>query len=249
MKRVLTLIALLLTVTGIVAGPATAADAAPGTIVVRLQAFDHELLVRLNATRVSRGLRPLVLSNQLQEAAVSHSRSMLEGGFFAHESRDGSSFTMRIKRYYRPSGFHTWSAGENLLCNTARLDAGTAIEAWLDSPAHRDNMLDPGWREVGIGSLHASSAGGTFGGGPVWVVTMDFGARTGGGGGKTSTVLAVKAKPKQAAAQAKPGTSKPKAAKPTKPTKPVKREVDRVLPLPSGSGQAGQDADAGPVEP
>jgi hypothetical protein len=27
-------------------------------------------------------------------------------------------------------------------------------------------MLDPGWREVGIGSVHASTAGGTFGGGP-----------------------------------------------------------------------------------
>ena len=41
-------------------------------------------------------------------------------------------------------------------------------------------MLEPGWREVGIGSLHASSAGGQFGGEPTWVITMDFGARAGG---------------------------------------------------------------------
>jgi uncharacterized protein YkwD len=58
------------------------------------------------------------------------------------------------------------------------MDAGAVIQAWLDSPAHRDNMLGTGWREVGIGAMRASSAGGTFGGKPTWVITMDFGIRT-----------------------------------------------------------------------
>ena len=49
----------------------------------------------------------------------------------------------------------------------------------MGSPAHRKNMLDPNWREVGIASMHTSSAGGIFGGGPTWVVTMDFGVRPG----------------------------------------------------------------------
>ena len=71
-------------------------------------------------------------------------------------------------------------AGENILYNTADIDADNAIQAWLDSPPHRENMLNPDWREVGIGSVHASTAGGTFGGEPTWVITMDFGTRTGG---------------------------------------------------------------------
>ena len=79
---------------------------------------------------------------------------MLEGGFFAHDSKNGASFVARVKRFYPASGFSSWSAGENLLYNTAPIDAETAIEAWLGSPAHRENMLEPGWREVGIASLH-----------------------------------------------------------------------------------------------
>ena len=39
------------------------------------------------------------------------------------------------------------------------MDANEAIQVWLDSPPHRQNMLDPTWREVGIGSLHAAFGG------------------------------------------------------------------------------------------
>ena len=49
----------------------------------------------------------------------------------------------------------------------------------MASPAHRENMLTPEWREVGIGSLRARSAGGIFAGEATWVITMDFGARSG----------------------------------------------------------------------
>ena len=124
------------------AGSAAAATA-PAT-TVRLQTLDDEILVRLNATRVSHGLRPLVLSGQLRDAAVAHSRSMLEGGFFTHESRDGSPFVARVKRYYRSSGYASWSAGENLLYNTARIDARMAIEAWFELTAPPRQPAVPG---------------------------------------------------------------------------------------------------------
>ena len=44
---------------------------------------------------------------------------------------------------------------------------------------HSHCMLDPNWREVGVAAMRASSAGGIFGGGATWVVTMDFGVRSG----------------------------------------------------------------------
>ena len=238
MIRILTFVALLLAVTGALAGSAAAVAAPAAT--VRLQTLDDEILVRLNATRASRGLRPLVLSGQLRDAAVAHSRSMLEGGFFTHESRDGSPFAARVKRYYRSSGYSSWSAGENLLYNTARIDARTAIEAWLGSPPHRANLLAPGWREVGIGSLHARSAGGTFGGRPTWVVTMDFGTRA--GVRKTAAVEGARAKPRTATSgPAKARPPRPKAA--AGPTRPSKRSVDRVLPQPARSVPVGAAAD------
>ena len=120
--------------------------------------LEQGVLSRLNTVRASKGLRPLVLSNELGEAALAHSRSMLAGGFFAHESRDGSPFFVRVKRYYPAAGFHRWSAGENLLFSTGKLSDASVISAWLNSPPHRENMLAPNWREVGIAALHASSA-------------------------------------------------------------------------------------------
>jgi len=241
MKRALVLLALLLAVTGGIADRAAAAGAAPAA-TERLPGLDHAILVRLNATRVSRGLRPLVLSDELQAAAVAHSRSMLEGGFFAHESRDGSSFVARVKRFYRSSGTDAWSAGENILYDTAELDAGTAIEAWLGSPAHRDNMLAPEWREVGIGSLHASTAGGAFGGEPTWVITMDFGARAGAGKAARPASTPSPGKPKAKPRQTGGTKAKPKAAKPPKPSKPSKPKVERVLPRPAGDDRGGNAA-------
>ena len=106
---------------------------------------------------------------------------MLEDGFFAHESRDGSSFAARVKRYYRPRGTASWSAGENLLYSTGEIDAATAIAgvARFSPPTGGTCSIRAGARS-GSPPFIATSAGGTFGGEPTWVMTMDFGARTGG---------------------------------------------------------------------
>ena len=201
MKRAMVLFALLLAVTGLIAGQAGATATAPAA-TARLQTLEQDVVSRLNATRVSRGLRPLALSDDLQSAAVSHSRSMLADGYFEHESRDGSPFFVRVKRYYAAAGFDTWSVGENLLHTTGKVSAAQVIKAWLDSPSHRQNMLSPAWREVGIGALQANSAGGTFGGEQTLVVTMDFGGRSGGTGQKT--VKLVKPKPNPRSTPAPP---------------------------------------------
>ena len=201
------MLGLLLALSGAIAGTAHASDATPAT-TERLQALDGQILTRLNATRAAHGLRPLVVSDALENAAVAHSRELIQAGVFQHDSPDGTSFVQRLKHFYSPSGYSSWTAGENLLYNTADIDAETAIRAWLDSPPHRENMLNPDWREVGIGSVHASTAGGTFGGAPTWVITMDFGARTGGTKAATKAPVSVKA-----VAAKKKATAKKKAKK------------------------------------
>jgi uncharacterized protein YkwD len=219
MKRATVLLALLCAVLSPVAMPAGAMRSTPAA-TERLQAIEQSILTRLNATRVEHGLRPLVLSDGLQSAAVAHSRSMLDDGYFQHESKDGSPFFVRVKRFYQAAGYERWSVGENLLYSTASLDASKAIDAWLESPGHRRNMLTPGWREVGVSALHSSAAGGTFGGGPAWVVTMDFGLRTG-----------VKPEPVDESVQR---TLQAAAIKP-RAKKRAPQSVQRILPLPVGA--------------
>jgi uncharacterized protein YkwD len=154
----------------------------------RSQTLDQAILEGLNSVRAEHGLRPLVLSGALQQAAAFQSRAMLTEGFFAHDAPNGPRFSTRLKRFYAPvAGKGGWSAGENLLYTSGTLDADQAIDAWMGSAGHRKNMLDPGWREVGIASMRSANAGGVFGSGPTWVVTMDFGVRPGAAQAKRTT--------------------------------------------------------------
>jgi uncharacterized protein YkwD len=99
-------------------------------------------------------------------------------GFFAHDSPDGSQFWKRVRRFYGPSGYETWSVGENLLWSSGRLDAAAALRLWMSSPGHRKNILTPRWREIGLSAVGVSSAPGVFGGRDVVIITTDFGVRS-----------------------------------------------------------------------
>jgi len=159
------------------AGQASAAGN-PARTLSSADQLESQVLGQLNAIRRAHGLVPLRLSRPLSSAADSHSRAMGTFGFFAHSSRDGSSFWKRVQRYYGPNGHGTWSVGENLLWSTTGLDASEALKLWMASPGHRRNILTPRWREVGLSAVSVTAAPGVFGGRDVVIITSDFGVRT-----------------------------------------------------------------------
>jgi uncharacterized protein YkwD len=59
------------------------------------------------------------------------------------------------------------------------MEATAIVEAWLNSPPHREIILSPTWRDAGIGALYALAAPQEFGGSQTIVVTADFGLRSG----------------------------------------------------------------------
>ncbi len=137
-------------------------------------AFSSEL----NAIRRAHGLVPVRLSPPLSAAADAHSRSMGKFGYFEHESRDGSAFWKRVQRYYGAESYGNWSVGENLLWSSGSVDASRALELWMESPAHRANILTPRWREVGLSAVSVAGAPGVYGGRDVMIITTDFGVRS-----------------------------------------------------------------------
>jgi uncharacterized protein YkwD len=141
-----------------------------------LQALDAAVLVQLNAIRTAHGLVPLKLNGELTTAAQGHSEQMLEDGYFAHESADGSPFWKRLTAY-SSSGHSSWSVGENLLWSSPDVGAVHALQLWMASPEHRQNILTARWRDIGVAAIHADYAPGTYGGRSVTVITTDFGAR------------------------------------------------------------------------
>src|SRR5689334_22644408 len=93
---------------------------------------------------------------------------MADNGFFSHTGLDGSSPFDRM----RQAGYNFLSAGENVAYGYATPQA--VMDAWMNSPGHRDNILQPLYTEIGIGvAVHGGTSGPIY-----W--TQDFGSRQGG---------------------------------------------------------------------
>jgi uncharacterized protein YkwD len=176
-RRILVAIAVAMTLSSVgVAG--VSAAGAPVRTMASANQLESQVLVELNGIRRQHGLRPLRLSRPLSAAADAHSRAMGTFGFFSHESRDGSEFWARVKRWYGSGGFNRWSVGENLLWSSGRLRAAEALKLWMASPGHRKNILTAAWREVGLSAVSVAGAPGVYGGRDVVIITSDFGARS-----------------------------------------------------------------------
>ena len=127
----------------------------------------EELLRRLGPARVAR-------AGRLRRAALGHSRAMVSNGFFEHTTPAGVSMTDRILRSGYVSRDQAWSLGENLAWGTGEYATPRgAIDAWLDSPGHRANLLKRSYRELGVGVVLGNPSTGSEGA----TYTVDFGVR------------------------------------------------------------------------
>jgi uncharacterized protein YkwD len=131
----------------------------------------------VNRERVSRGERALTSSPLLERAAQSHTESMAFGDYFAHVGPGGDTPMARIRAAgYLYNAHVSIEVGENIAWGTLWLASPRAIvNAWMTSPEHRANILDPQFRSTAIGvSTHLSSS---LGGGQSGAIyTEDFGS-------------------------------------------------------------------------
>jgi uncharacterized protein YkwD len=132
--------------------------------------------IRLNAVRRAHGLRPLRFSSELAQAARAHAASMGARGYFSHTSADGTPFARRLARFYARTSRH-FLVGESMYWRSPNAPPGDIVARWLASPAHREILLDPAWREIGLEAVRVPRAPGIFGGRAVTIVVADFGAR------------------------------------------------------------------------
>ena len=127
-----------------------------------LSTREASLLRQVNVVRAQHGLCRLTFDTRLERAARAHSREMISTGVFQH-----GAFSTRMA-LYRVRGT---VAGENLAWGTGSYgSASGVVAAWLASPEHRANLLRPGFRRVGIGSISATFLGHAG----ARVITADF---------------------------------------------------------------------------
>ena len=132
----------------------------------------------MNAMRENNGLPDLTQQTQLAQASLGHSQDMVANSYFAHDSPDGRDVVARLKavRYIRVDG--EWVVGENLVWGSGALATPRAlVNAWMNSPPHRENLLSGDYKEVGMGVAYGTPDTDNPDG---ITVTTDFGTRSGG---------------------------------------------------------------------
>jgi uncharacterized protein YkwD len=159
--------------------PAQAADCG-GADAMPSEASTQQLadatLCLLNAERAQRGLAALRMNPRLSQAATEHSSDMVSHDYFSHTAPGDVTFVDRIRASGYLSGLRSWTIGENILWGTTTLGTpAAAMQGWMNSPGHRENILTPTFREVGIGIVpgRPGSDGNTAA-----TYTTDFGAPT-----------------------------------------------------------------------
>jgi uncharacterized protein YkwD len=166
-----------LVLAGLVLGSAGALGVGRPNSSPHVSRLDSALLVQINAVRRAHALGPLKPSTPLTVAAAQHTAEMGRAGYFGHASLDHTLFWKRIQRSYPSSGYQSWDVGENLLYVAPDVDAPRAMRLWMRKPEHRANLLKPTWREIGIATLHYTSAPGVYHDKAVTILTADFGVR------------------------------------------------------------------------
>ena len=107
--------------------------------------IETEVLNIINQRRAENGAGPLELDESLTQVAYAHSLDMVERNFFNHSNPDGLSPFDRMKNY----GIEYSSAAENIAAGQQTPE--DVMEAWMNSPGHRKNILNPAYNKIGIG--------------------------------------------------------------------------------------------------
>ena len=134
------------------------------------------ILCLLNEKRDRAGLPDLRSDGRLDRAAQQHNRRMDGTGCFDHACSGEGDLGRRLERVgYLGGGLTRWAYGENIAWGLERRGSPAAIvEAWMDSPPHRANILNRGFREIGVGFDPGTPNGDHAAGG---IYTVDFGLR------------------------------------------------------------------------
>jgi uncharacterized protein YkwD len=108
-----------------------------------------DALDAMNAERSAADLPPLTHTADLQDVADARVAALSATGLLSHSNPDAPDLVVQLDQ--GEVAFNRF--GENIgRCDAPVADVVAALHAaWMESPAHRANILDPGFNRVGIG--------------------------------------------------------------------------------------------------
>lgn len=130
---------------------------------------EQRIIDMANELRVRHGAPPLRVNEQLAQAAHYFAYYMAETGEYGHDA-DGARPADRAHNY----GYEYCIVAENIAYFETAIEpdseelAERLHQAWVDSPEHRDNLLDPELAEIGVALARSGATGG-------WYAVQKFG--------------------------------------------------------------------------
>ena len=104
-----------------------------------------EVVRLVNIERAKAGCTALICNTALTRAAQAHSEDMASGNYFSHVSLDVRSPAIRAS----VAGYSWKSVAENIVAGVQ--DAASSVNAWMKSAGHRNNILNCGYTDIGVG--------------------------------------------------------------------------------------------------
>lgn len=98
-----------------------------------------------NRERAKAGLQPLILNTTLSNSATAKAATMMEIDCWSHycpPEKDPWD-------YFAEAGYNYQYAGENLAEGFD--DIESVMNAWMNSPTHKENIMNPDFKEIGFG--------------------------------------------------------------------------------------------------
>lgn len=135
-------------------------DTAVQVSATNLAGVRQAVLCLINRERARAGLEPLQPNGRLTAAAQRYAQRMVAEGFFSDTSPSGETLLARAAAAgWRPPAGDGYYLGENIAWGTGGDSTAEAIvAAWMASPPHRANILNPRYRQTGVGVVPGVAA-------------------------------------------------------------------------------------------
>jgi hypothetical protein len=116
----------------------------PGVLGFASNIKVETIVADTNLNRTKEGLNSLQLNSTLSEAARQKANDMFSENYWAHFSPKGKS----PWEFFKSVGYNYLYAGENLARDFSDSDA--VVQAWMNSPSHKDNIMNAKYRDIGV---------------------------------------------------------------------------------------------------
>lgn len=118
--------------------------------------FEQQVIDLVNQERTSRGLNALAYSEGLTRAARYQAADMSQDNYFSHDTKDrvGGQLVLKCGPWERIAKYYSGASGENAAAGYSSPE--DVMQGWMNSTKHRENLLNPNHRAIGVGFYQGS---------------------------------------------------------------------------------------------